>query len=246
VFLYISKPNSWRFILLGKGTYTTNCLTQIRFLDFGSSHYLVTGATDGHLALWSLDSLLDPRGLKSKLVDMRPILGSTITVQTIHWQSRFSIHSSSIKSLDKMRIPQDREVFIGGGDDNSLSITVLEFDDKTNEPSTTTVSIPNAHASAVTAIKILDCRSPSAADPIAVIKVVSAGNDQRVKFWTITINVENQQAEAINVIQEADRYCPAADISSMDILNLPPDDAKTTERHLLVAGVGMEMLVLKD
>lgn len=234
------------FILLGKGTYTTNCLTQIRFLNFGSLKYLVTGATDGHLALWDLNSLLDPGALSSKSVGMGPDPDSKTPVQTIHWQSRFSIHSSSIKCLDNMRVSQDREVVLAGGDDNSLSVTLLEFDKPTNELSVTTVSIPNAHASTVTAIKILDYRPPSAATSIAEIKVASSGNDQRIKFWSITISGEKRQAEAINVAQEIDRYCPAADISAMDIVKLPSDDGNTTERNLLVAGVGMEILVLKD
>jgi hypothetical protein len=64
---------------------------------------------------------------------------------------------------------------VGGGDDNALSITTLTFDQE--DPVINTVSVPNAHASAITAIKIVHVSSSS-----GQVYIASSGNDQRVKL----------------------------------------------------------------
>ncbi|KAL1966344.1 hypothetical protein VTN77DRAFT_4486 [Rasamsonia byssochlamydoides] len=272
VFLYCSSASSNTFVLLGKGTYTTNCPTQARFLVFDSSIYLITGATDGHLAIWCLDGVLDgiltrPGNGDSNMTIKPTFNAETVTAETVSWQTRHPIHSSSIKSLEMIKIAENCALFVGGGDDNALSISLFRWDSTDNgggaaasspSPSIRTISIPDAHASAITTIKTLRYRPNTQDSTTSEILLASSGNDHRVKIWSISIDLEREGVDAIRVVQRLDRYSPVADISSMDIMrdhqhllsdddgddshNKVVDRTMDTNMGLLVCGVGMEML----
>jgi hypothetical protein len=259
VFLYTSSIASQTFVLLGKGAYTTNCPTQIRFLTVNSSTYLITGATDGHLALWCLDHVLDGVLNPGTMSIKSEFDTETITAETISWQTHHPIHSSSIKSLETIKITNDCVLFVGGGDDNALSISLMRWDSitDTHSPSIRTVSIPDAHASSITAIKTLKYK-PATQDGTTPteIEIASSGNDHRVKIWLISIDPDKEGVDAVRIVQRLDRYSPVADISSMDVLHRVPsdeDDGSGTEHGttdskdtgLLVCGVGMEMSRLR-
>ncbi|KKA19683.1 WD repeat protein [Rasamsonia emersonii CBS 393.64] len=228
VFFYSSSATSQTFYLLGRGTYTTNCPTQARFLTLNSSTYLITCATDGQLAIWCLDSVLD--GFESRedgSMAIKPTFSpETATAETISWQSHHTIHSSSIKSLEMMKIAENCAVFVGGGDDNALSISVLRM--VHDGPSIRTISIPDAHASAITTIKTLRLQPAIQGQSSTEILLASSGNDHRIKIWSISVDAEKAEAndvEAVRIVQRLDRYSPVADISSMDILHRTDTDA---------------------
>lgn len=193
--------------------------------------------TDGHLAIWCLDSILNGFTSADGRMAMKPTVSpETVTAETISWQSRHAIHSSSIKSLEMMKLAENCAVFVGGGDDNALSVTVLRMVE--NSPSIRTISIPDAHASAITTIKTL--RVQQGRSSIEIL-LATSGNDHQVKIWSIGVDAETDDVEAVRIVQRLDRYSPVADISSMDIVRRP--DADTVPgMALLVSGVGMEMV----
>ena len=67
------------FELLGRGTYSTNCLTEVHFMVHASKVFLVTGATDGYIAVWPVDWII-PEGSD------RFSVNETSTGQTLKWK----------------------------------------------------------------------------------------------------------------------------------------------------------------
>lgn len=233
MFLYTSSSGTGTFDLLLRGTYSSNCLTEVHFIDIGSTKFLLTGATDGYIAFWPLPNIA-------------PLIESTnLETSSVEWTIHHAIHTSSIKSLETTKLSATCQLLIGGGDDNSLSITTFQ-QTATNKPVLTTVSVPNAHASAITAIKILDI-TPQNDGTVSVVNIASSGNDQRVKLWRVSIDSSETGEEAIRVSLDVDWYCAVADIAAMEVMELPSTcstDYSQVERVLVVAGVGMDMLRL--
>lgn len=125
---------------------------------------------------------------------------------------------------------------VSGGDDNALTISLL---DTASEGGSTlsTISVPDAHAASVTAVKILE-RPPYQVEKgteATSFVIASSGNDHRVKMWTVDVHLGG--SEHISAQNVADQYSSVADISSLDVINGP-------QAKLLVCGVGMEMLSL--
>jgi hypothetical protein len=209
----------------------------VHFIEIGSTRYLVTGATDGYVAFWPLTGITYyDRGDNNN--------AAAAVVGSIEWNIHHAIHSSSIKSLEITKLSATCQLLIGGGDDNALSITTFCWFEENEPPVISTVSVPNAHASAITAIKILDVRNDDK-NGSAIVNIASSGNDQRVKLWRV--GIDGSSTKAISVSLDVNWYCAVADIAAMDVMNMPNNnDEGKTERVLVVAGVGMEMLRVKD
>lgn len=186
--------------------------------------FLVTGATDGYIAVWPVD-WITPEGS----------VNMSSTVQALKWELHHAVHTSSIKTLEHEEIIPGYQVVLSGGDDNSLSVTLVKLDDDVRVVSS--VCVANAHASAITAVKILSYHT----DTITTIEIASSGNDQRVKLWSVVVDLEKTQKQVISISLKTDRYCPVADIAAMDDMQIA-DSAGTTKRVLVLGGVGMEML----
>lgn len=229
----------------------TNCLTQAHFLVAHSSINLITSATDGHFAVWGLGHILGPLFSveSSKIIPRPAALSDGVKVADISSYTRYQIHLNSIKSIEYVEISDSTKLIIAGGDDNSLSISLLKLQtsDLAKDGEVTTVSIPDAHAAAVTTIKAFH-RQTQALQPTnskSSFLVATSGNDHRIKIWSVTIDLEKKGAHAIDVVEKLNRYSPVADISSMDITCIPDTNGRSSpETHLklLVCGVGMEML----
>jgi hypothetical protein len=113
-----------------------------------------------------------------------------------------------------------------------------------------TISIPDAHAASVTALRILRRgidAGAGAETPASRLTLVSSGNDHRVKFWSIALDPSKHLTEEISVEFLLDRYSAVADIASLSFLSDPAlqDDSDPLEQKLqgklLVGGAGMEM-----
>jgi hypothetical protein len=86
----------------------------------------------------------------------------------------------------------------------------------------------------------LSCRT----DTTITIEIASSGNDQRVKLWSVVVDLEKKtQEQVISISLKTDRYCPVADIAAMDDMQIA-DSAGTTKRVLVLGGVGTEMLTI--
>ncbi|KAJ5095839.1 hypothetical protein NUU61_005195 [Penicillium alfredii] len=254
---HFSPCDGGRFTLLARGTYMTNCLTQAHFLMRDSSVSLITAATDGYFTLWDLTRTLEPFYTisQSTLRLKQPLTSSSLDAEKITCESRYQIHSNSVKSMELVPLSERATVVIAGGDDNSLSVSLLKTASTNANPTThvATISVPDAHTASVTSIKVLGHQQAQASSSpeATVITVASSGNDHRVKIWSVTVDPAHIASQAINVEFMVDRYSSVADISSLGLLRRSRDDPAVsvqasapseTQSTLLVCGVGMEIL----
>lgn len=230
IFSYRSSKGAHTYELLGRGTYSTNCLTEVHFMVRESKVLLVTGATDGYIAVWPVDWITPEESGRFSV-------NVTSDVQPLKWELHHAVHTSSIKTLEHEEILPGYQMLLSGGDDNSLSVTLVKLDDVCVVSS---ICVTNAHASAITAVKILSCHT----DTATKIEIASSGNDQRVKLWSVVVDLEKQTWEQmISISLRTDRYSPVADIAAMDDMEIV-DTAGTTKRVVVVGGVGLEMLTI--
>ncbi|KAJ5132131.1 hypothetical protein N7448_006289 [Penicillium atrosanguineum] len=238
------SPSNAKFTLLARGTYMTNCLTQGHFWVKDSSVSLITAATDGFFTLWDLTTTLEPfYTVSSSIVVANPSLGSSaISPEEISCESRYQIHSNSIKAIELISISETTTVIVAGGDDNSISVSLLKTDTD-GSAQVITVSIPDAHTAATTTLKVLrrqTSRATGSDHEFTTITFASSSNDHRVKIWSIIVDPTQHDAQAIRLNFLLDRYSAVADLSSLALI-------KTSENEgtLLVGGVGMEMFQIK-
>ncbi|KAK2865102.1 hypothetical protein FQN49_003906 [Arthroderma sp. PD_2] len=243
VFYYVSSPEGGVFTLLAQGTYTSNCLTQIRLVKSGCELRLVTGSTDGHIAVWDLAAPTKPyfdssdRSIKRK--DGVPLPAEPTSIK---WEDRRPTHQSSIKAMEMLPLSDVQVLLITGGDDNCLAFSTLRFSAAESSASLiddfSTTSYPNAHASAINAItpvrRIVDGGGDD--DRMVEFLVASSGNDQRIKLWSASADCANG---GVKVSLQKDMYTAVADLSAIDQFTVQVDGV--SREHLVLCGVGMEM-----
>ncbi|KAL4960193.1 tRNA (34-2'-O)-methyltransferase regulator RTT10 [Aspergillus stella-maris] len=239
---YVNEDS--HFTLLASGTYTSNCLTQVRFLQTASSICLITTSTDGHFTLWDITSALEPIYNFSPSLSLKAPLPSTgIAEETIACESRHAIHSNSIKSIDLVKLSEKTTLLLSGGDDNSVTLSLLYLNSTlSSEERTSTISIPDAHTASVNGVKIIE-QSISLDTNKATFSFASSGNDHRVKLWTVEIDLSIDARPTLDNVQVSntlDRYSPVADISCLEVVR----DGESGEIKLLVCGVGMELFTV--
>ncbi|OAX79066.1 hypothetical protein ACJ72_06617 [Emergomyces africanus] len=259
VFQYVTAASGGSFNLLAKGKYTTNCLTQINFSRSGSRLSLITASTDGHIATWNISNSL--RGIFCLADDgLKQLPGSKTPIEprVISWQHRHRIHQSSIKTMEIASLFGDEYLIVAGGDDNAISISRLRlgggnFDEARN--SLSTLSLPQAHASAVSAISVLERHAPLASidrenHSISRFLIASSGNDQRLKLWLAELDSTKSGEDGISVSLLQDVYTAVADMSSMGCFRRAIDDSDRDEQsflkdRLVLCGVGVDMWSLR-
>ncbi|KAJ5184868.1 hypothetical protein N7491_007264 [Penicillium cf. griseofulvum] len=256
------SPSNGQFTLLARGKYMTNCLTQAHFLVTSSSVSLITAATDGYFTLWDLTSTLNPfyTITQSTLKAKHPFKGSSISPQHITCESRYQIHSNSIKGMELVPISDSATAVVAGGDDNSLSVSLLRtnLSDTGTNAQVATVSIPDAHVAAVTTVKVLSqqiSRDVTSNKESIKITVASSGNDHRVKIWSIAVDPTQPGTQGIVVEFLLDAYSSVADVSSLGLVHghgncLPAErcvpGSEMNQSRLVVCGVGMEMFAAES
>jgi hypothetical protein len=222
----------------------TNCLTQGQFWVRDSKVSLITAATDGFFTLWDLTTILEPiYTISLSALTIKASLGSSpISPEEISCESRYQIHSNSIKAMELVPISENASVIIAGGDDNSISVSLLKTDSD-GSTQMTTVSIPDAHTAATSTLKLLRRETSSIAGSdteITTITVASSSNDHRVKIWSIAVDPTQDDAHSLRVNFLLDRYSAVADLSSLALIKTSENDGT-----LLVGGVGIEMFQIK-
>jgi len=215
---------------------------------------LITTSTDGQFTLWNLTPVLEPfySITSSTLSVEQPLNAATITPENIKCESRYQVHGNSIKSLDMVHVSDTESLIAAGGDDNALTLSLIDtaFTGSEMNASTSTVSIPDAHAASVTAVKVLQQqRSQAEANATTTVLIASSGNDHRVKIWSLNVDLQKSGPDRIGVENVADHYSNVADISTLDVIYGDSDDGAGTilgeNSKILVSGVGMEMLSIK-
>ncbi|EZG07804.1 hypothetical protein H106_03062 [Trichophyton rubrum CBS 735.88] len=244
VFHYLSSAEGGEFTLLAQGVYTSNCLTQIRLVMSGSELQLITGSTDGHIAVWDLTPSIKPYfGLGGRSIKRRDDVPFPAEPVSIKWGDRRTAHQSSIKAMELLPLPGAQVLLITGGDDNCLAFSTLRFSESSTSgpcPSLisrfSTVSYPNAHASAINAICQVRCIEHGADKRMVGFLVASSGNDQRIKLWSALVDSIDGD---VQVSLQGDMYTAVADLSAIDQFTV---QASGQDReYLVLCGVGMEM-----
>ncbi|KAI5304221.1 hypothetical protein KEM56_006726, partial [Ascosphaera pollenicola] len=225
VFMYTSSATkaSGIFTLVAQGRYKTNCLTHVRFAQVLSQVYLITASTDGHIALWSIESVLAPFATFDDNNHLRKCQSAdTAQESIITWQYRHRVHQSSIKALD-MISPQTTStttspfVLVTGGDDNSLAVTSIALtpSDSENRFATSYISKGRSdHAAAINDVSIL-FPADYASEKIG-FQFASSGNDQQLKVFDVSLKMSDSDAtQQMDATCLRNVYTPVADVASV-------------------------------
>lgn len=220
---------------------------------------LITAATDGYFTLWDLTDTLESFYdiSSSTLKAKQSFEDSSIIPKDIACENRYQVHSNSVKAMELVPLSDTAALVVTAGDDSSIAVSVLrtqstnsDLDESSVNATVSTISIPDAHAASVTALRILRRgidAGAGAETPVSRLTLVSSGNDHRVKFWSIALDPSKHLTEEISVEFLVDRYSAVADIASLSFLSDPAlqDDSGPLEQQLqgklLVGGAGMEM-----
>lgn len=235
-----------------QGQYTTNCLTQIRFSTKGTKLHLITGATDGRIAVWDISEAIS----QSFIVEspsIKRINDHEFAAEpsAITWQYRQSIQQSSIKAMEITPVSETELLIVSGGDDNGLSFSRLTYPHADSSSKVvdafSTVSTPDAHASAINAVTILrQVRDVNEHEDDSELLVASSGNDQRLKIWSVTgASQQGQRGDGIKATLQSDEYTAVADLSCVENFNIGEQGVADGE-GLVLCGVGMEMWTTRN
>ena len=235
IFRYHTSAEKKSFKLLTLGSYTTYCLTQAVHLHDGEMlNALCTTSTDGHVAFWSLPTHLlysdhdIPQGNLHLPAQINP---------PMHWTTRSAIHQSSVKALDCVATSESEKLLVTGGDDGAIALTRVVLHQPPNtDYDTSTLLIPSAHASAVTGVVLTrENHKHGQNHRSKIYGLATVGNDQRLKIWTVSIDMTKAGVAGVDVRSASTTYTSVADASSIATYR----DADG-QRWLLVAGIGME------
>jgi WD repeat-containing protein 6 len=253
-----------RFQLLAEGCYNSTCLTNLHRLP-GCCPCFLTSSTNGAVAAW-------------------PVAAQHVKARDppaqLSYIAEHSIHQNAILALQSIQFTPEYHLLLTGGDDNAFGITLIvhsgsetsepsEPDEALSSPRFGTLLIPRAHAAAITALEVLGA---SFEDSVAILTAATAGNDQLLKVWRITVALDELPAlhqnpgmdptifgpkavRTIDVQLLKAMWTSVADVSSMIVI--PGADATANaelgenkevkgsrRRRLMLAGIGMEMFSL--
>ncbi|KAM0799535.1 WD40-repeat-containing domain protein [Usnea florida] len=227
---HTSAVTDQKFHLLKQASYTTNCLTQATYLPLQTNDpnnkTLCTASTDGHLAFWSLPlSSSSPTPHQP----LPPSAGGI--VGPIHHTTSPPLHASSIQTLSHTPLTPSSTLLITGGDDGAIALTRLRHSPSSSSPSrtefeTATLVLPRAHAGAVMGTVILedeynknldDSEWRDEGEEVRTYNVATVGNDQRLKTWRVSIDVEQCGVEGVRVWRGGDVYTGVADAGALGV-----------------------------
>lgn len=246
-----SQGGSWN--LMHTGAYGTTCLTQIFAAPDASdlSSSLITASTDGYIATWRRSA--------------EPDAAQTNPSTRLKCLRKHRSHQNAIKGMQIIDCGLPREapsllLCVTVGDDNALGLTLI----RRNNDVCATLLIPRAHAAAINALAVLP-RSPksdviSANDGrgsrIQRTRIVTCSNDQRVKMWEVSCNLDlaepwattesisssegiHSGAQALELKKLADEFIDVADVSCMAAGG--GEDGTEEDTRVIVCGVGMDV-----
>ena len=225
-----------------------------------ASLLLCTSSTNGHLALWPLEPsphIDAPSGSQEQLYFSRETPRRKIALASaLKWTTRIRIHQSSIKSISAVQGSNDEIVLATAGDDGAIGFTRISCSNMdaprpdtllianasqraSADPSIThsTLLIPKAHDSAVTALQHVSSGPDEAPYCQQKHRFVTSGNDQRVKVWQLTCDLSRPGVEGFAVHREQSVATAVADVAAIEKIR---GDERGVEGFVL-AGIGMEI-----
>lgn len=249
-------------MLLSTGQYTSYCITQVTTVCLGGRLNLCTASTDGYVALWPLNQKMEGhgRGITEEFFSCETVRGRICVSSTLTWMARFKIHQNCIKCLFAVQLSDAEVLLATAGDDGAVAFSRMSFVKKATEQissqpvagsladqegtlrassaTTTTLLLPKAHASAVTALQLLDSNTKSKRpNSPQQYHFITSSTDQRLKTWRLTIDIEKPGVEGFAVSKVGNEATGVADVSSMDVVR----DEEVGMRGVVVAGIGVEV-----
>ena len=234
-------------------------------IDCDQSQLIVATATDGKLVVWRLPQVGEE---DLPFSDQDPTWSHTTHQSAITSMSCSRIVNVPISSQQEQLI-EDARLILTVGDDSAVALTLLDsffltrissegtLDHPTETDKVFSIRITNAHAASINAVTITaqgwqDNGGRSAgARPWYWLRIATAGKDQRIRLWDISIPVVRAEAHegdfdmSLSEVRRAGRiYTQVADVASMELMD-PPSQEMRDEMSIvrvLVVGIGMEML----
>ncbi|KAI9682023.1 MAG: hypothetical protein M1817_000077 [Caeruleum heppii] len=216
-YLYNASPTHFQY-LWTDFTPLKCCPTQVHHHITSTDINLITAGTNGHVTICNLTPILressiitENNRLRSSHQIAPDIVSSSPPTKVSFHHHR--IHQNAIKSLTTAPLTRQTLLIATGGDDNALGLTLVTFpptssddsDSRSIAPEISTLLLPSAHASAITALAFLPSSqepsslpslSPPITDPkppsnkeLTSLRLLSTGNDQVLHTWRITINL---------------------------------------------------------
>jgi hypothetical protein len=241
-----SKQIQPKWTELATISYTGSCLTHIIHLfDQHQQICLLTAAGDGCFAIWRTELDLTLVTVQGSQSESKSHLEKTLDNSLNKRPSMIhKVHQSSIKFCHvlpfKALCSKSTYLAVSGGDDNAIGLTFIQFPELKAEGDIKrrTLLIPNAHAASVVSIQAFweigyEEKAQTGTFPI---RVVSLGADQRVKMWSVALDLHDEEPQW-KVQRLSDRYTAVADPGCLDICNAVDDENKVTG---IIVGIGLE------
>jgi WD repeat-containing protein 6 len=205
----------WRPIAVAR--YTGACPTQIRHLIVEGSCglELLAAFADGTVSIWRMPHQV----------------GGSNETNDLEMTHAVMPHQSSVKCLDIARVGvTEAHLFamITGGDDNTISITLLtEKEGGNGYEFCPQGRVFTAHTAAVTGVKIVKADSHE-------ILAVSCSNDQRIKTWKVPLSKSQSKDEYLlgGVQLLVNQNSAVADPGDIVLLQ--------AQKQIMLVGVGVE------
>lgn len=103
-----------QFSLIAEDFYTSCCILNVKFITLNDELHILISATDGHIAIWNVESSRITKDKAEKL-------GSPIIRQ--------QLHQNSIKGLLLNHVQENNYDLVTGGDDNALIYSKLQYEE---------------------------------------------------------------------------------------------------------------------
>lgn len=263
IFRYHTSAGEKRFELLTEGSYTTCCLTQAYHLHLGESlSALCTASTDGHLAFWPLQNTLSNQDASLPTI---PPLRCTTRI-AIHQSSIKALDSVQLSqsetlivtggddgaiALTRVRIPSSSDITTtstillprahASAVTGVLLITTTNNHARNNNTRTNSTSrSPNDEKNDDDEEEHQNQNRSKNPSHTHTLTLASIGNDQRLKFWTVSIDSNpNPKVQTIKITKVANLHTGIADASSLGVYR-DGGRGRGLGCWVLVAGIGVE------
>ncbi|KAJ3364345.1 WD repeat-containing protein 6 [Allomyces arbusculus] len=218
----VYEPQCARFYLVAEGEVGRCVLAVAAVQGADGILHVVAGATNGRLYSWRVDDVIAKYLAWFGAQAPGSLRRAQLQARVVHLDSgaEIQVHQSGINSLAVM-VGQKGSMALAltGGDDGGVAVTrITLFREPAPSPPQTVWHTPCAHSGTVTAVHWLE----------SATAFVTTSTDHRVNLWRARDDDKWEMANACHV--------DVADVSCMAVHG----------RQLVVAGVGLQRLELRD
>ncbi|XP_043272802.1 WD repeat-containing protein 6 [Venturia canescens] len=202
--------------------YCNRCTLKIETFVHESQIILMSMTTDGFVRFWQMNSTVE--NLVENSIEKMNRYDEEANVPF----ANIKIHQSGINSSDFRRIDPSTWILLTGGDDNLLSLVVIEISSRNNKffaNLLTTWNSSSIHAAQITGAKFVDCH-----------RMLSTGIDQKICVYSYSY-VDG----SLSVSQLEEKVTLVSDVQGVTLCE---SNSGFDERLVFVYGKGFEVIVL--